>query len=90
MLVPCDLGAGAGQVTSRRDQPHHLILVRHDVGQVGVPCRELESLDVCTGLALPASLMTLVGAIAMYHGAGATWWAEARAGGEEEASPDSL
>lgn len=49
------LGGGAGQVTSRRDQSYRLILVCRDMGQVGVPSRDLENLDVLSGLALPAS-----------------------------------
>lgn len=67
LSVPCDLGGGAGS-----GHLHHLILVCHDRGQVGVVSPELESLDVSPGLALPARLTTLVGAIALCHGAGAT------------------
>lgn len=57
---------------------------------MGVPSRELEGLDVCTGLALPANLMTLVGAISTYQGAGATGRAEARAGGEDKTTDQPL
>lgn len=75
LSVPCGLGGGAGA-----GHLHHLILVCHGIGEVGVVSPELESLDVSPGLVLPARLTTLVGAIALCHGAGATRWAEARAG----------